>query len=60
MERGHLSTSRKMIGWLGWFFSVCTSSQVAVFCEIEMFSSILDCIVLHLPRIRWFNHYCTT
>lgn len=28
--------------------------------EIEMFSSILDCIVLHLPRNRWFSHYCTT
>jgi len=25
-----------------------------------MFSSNLDCIVLHLPSIRWFSHYCTT
>jgi len=30
-ERGHLSTSRKMIDLLGRFFSVCTSNWVACF-----------------------------
>jgi len=44
MERGHLSTSRKMIDLLGWFFSVCTSSQVAVVLKLKCFHPFLTAL----------------